>query len=65
MNIPLKRRSPVRYFSETVEIGFWEAVKRFLKHGKWSWYKVVFISVYEGDTSYDQAPYEESIIEIQ
>ncbi len=60
--IPLDHISPTRYYSRTVELTFLQALKRFVKHWQWSWYKVEFDAVYKGDPRYDAAPYEETII---
>lgn len=62
MRPPLKTIAPTRFYSEMIDLTFWQALKRFLKHGKWSWQKVHFRAVNVGEPGYDAAPYEENII---
>lgn len=56
----LRQRAPTRYFTELIEMGFWEALGRFLKYREWSWTRIQFHPVYKGQPGYDDAPYEES-----
>lgn len=58
----LKHIAPTRYYSEMIDLTFWQALRRFLKYGKWSWRKIHFTAVYEGDPRYDAAPFEEAIV---
>lgn len=60
----LKHIAPTRYYSEMIDLTFWQALRRFLKYGKWSWQKIHFTPVYKGDSRYEAAPYEERIVEL-
>lgn len=60
----LYHRAPTRYFSERVEMGWMEALARFLKTREWSWERIQFRAVYKGQPGYEEAPFEETFVPI-